>query len=101
LALALGAIGVFGTVSYAVSRRRLEFAVRMALGASPSEVRREMLTFGLALVVIGIAAGSLAAVGGTRLLSGFLYDLAPTDAPSFIVSAARASRTNPADALRA
>ncbi|MFI5230212.1 MAG: ADOP family duplicated permease, partial [Gemmatimonadales bacterium] len=76
LALVLGAIGVFGVVSYAVSRRRLEFAVRMALGAAPREVCREMLTFGLGPVVIGILAGSLAAVGGTRWVSAFLYDVA-------------------------
>jgi putative ABC transport system permease protein len=116
LALALGAIGVFGVVSYAVSRRRLEFAVRMALGASPREVRSEILTFALAPVVIGIGVGSLAAVGGTRWVSAILYGVAPTDATSFVFSAAallgagalaaivpavRAGRTSPAEALRA
>jgi predicted permease len=115
LALALGAIGVFGVVSYAVSRRRVEFAVRMALGASPCEVRGEMFSFGLTPVIVGIAAGTLAAIGGTRWMSAFLYDVAPRDTASFVVAAAallgagalaamlpavRASRTNPADALR-
>ncbi|HEY4218134.1 MAG TPA: FtsX-like permease family protein [Gemmatimonadaceae bacterium] len=115
LALALGAIGVFGVVSYAVSRRRVEFAVRMALGASPREVRGEMFSFGLTPVIVGIAAGTLAAIGGTRWMSAFLYDVAPRDTASFVVAAAallgagalaailpavRASRTNPADALR-
>ena len=115
LALAIGAIGVFGVVSYAVARRRAEFAVRMALGATPRVVGREVLRFGLAPVAVGVAIGSLAAIGGTRLVSGFLYGIMPTDPASFAVAggtllsvgalaallpAVRAGRTNPADALR-
>lgn len=115
LALALGAIGVYGVVSYAVARRRAEFAVRMALGASPGVVLREVLTRGLAPVVVGVAAGSLAALGATRLVSGVLYGVAPTDAVSFSVAALalliagataafvpaiRAGSTNPVEALR-
>ena len=114
-ALALGAIGVYGVVSYAVARRRTEFAVRMALGASPGVVLRETLALGLAPVVVGVAAGSFAALGATRLLSGVLYGLAPTDAVSFSVAAlalliagataafvpaVRAGSTNPVEALR-
>jgi putative ABC transport system permease protein len=116
LALSLGAIGVFGVVSYAVARRRAEFAVRMALGATPRTVGREVLRFGLAPVVIGVAAGSLAAIGGMKLVRGFLYDVAPTDGVSFglaavallavgalaaLLPAVRAGRTSPAEALRA
>lgn len=115
LALAIGAIGVFGVVSYAVARRRAEFAVRMALGATPRMVGHEVLKFGLAPVVIGVGVGSLASVAATRLVSGFLYGIMPTDLASFAVAGAtlmsvgilaallpavRAGRTNPAQALR-
>jgi len=115
LALALGAIGVFGVVSYAVARRRAEFALRMALGATPRMVADEVLRFGLAPVAVGVGAGCIAAIGGTRLVSGFLYGVMPTDASSFVVAAAtllligalaallpalRAGRTSPAEALR-
>ena len=115
LALALGAIGVFGVVSYAVARRRAEFAVRMALGATPRMVGHDVLRFGVAPVGIGVAAGCLAALGAARLVSGFLYGVVPTDGESFAIAATtllsvgviatllpavRAGRTNPADALR-
>ena len=115
LALALGGIGVYGAVSYAVARRRAEFAVRMALGASPSVVLREVLALGLKPVVFGVAVGSFAAAGASRLASGVLYGVAPTDPMSFTVAAVvlmtagvgaafvpalRAGRTNPVEALR-
>ena len=115
LALALGAIGVYGAVSYAVARRRAEFAVRMALGASPSVVLREVLALGLKPVAVGIFFGSLAAAGATRLVSGVLYGVAPMDPMSFsaaalvlfvagtiaaFVPALRAGQTNPVEALR-
>jgi predicted permease len=115
LALALGAIGVYGAVSYAVARRRAEFAVRMALGASPNVVLREVLALGLKPVAIGVAVGSVAAAGATRLASGVLYGVAPTDPMSFSVAvlvllaagtaaafvpALRAGHTNPVEALR-
>lgn len=116
LAVALGSIGVFGLVSYAVARRRAEFAVRMALGASPDVVGREVLAFGITPVAIGTVAGSIAAFGAARLVSGVLYGIAPTDPSSFTAAAAtlllagacasllpalRAGSTSPAEALRA
>ena len=115
LAVALGSIGVFGLVSYAVARRRAEFAVRMALGASPDIVGREMLAFGITPVVIGTLTGSVAALGAARFITGVLYGIAPADPSSFTASAAtlllagafaalvpalRAGRTSPAEALR-
>ena len=115
LALALGAIGVYGAVSYAVARRRAEFAVRMALGASPRVVLREVLALGLKPVAFGVVVGSLAAAGATRLANGVLYGVAPTDPMSFSVAALvllaagtvaafvpalRAGHTNPVEALR-
>jgi putative ABC transport system permease protein len=115
LALTLGAIGVYGSVSYAVARRRAEFAVRVALGASPRVILREVLAAGLKPVVFGVVAGSLAALGASRLASGLFYGIAPTDVVSFSVAAlalltasigaaavpaTRAGRANPVEALR-
>jgi predicted permease len=116
LALSLGAIGVFGLVSYAVARRRAEFAVRMSLGASPARVGREVLRLGVGPVIIGVAAGSALAIAAARLISGFLYGIGASDVASFVAAgltllgagivaallpAVRASRTSPAEALRA
>lgn len=115
LALSLGAIGVYGAVSYAVAQRRAEFAVRMALGASPGIVLREVLVVGITPVALGVAAGSVAALGASRFISGMLYGVPPTDLVSFSVSALallvagaaaaflpalRAGHTNPVEALR-
>ncbi|MDB4912178.1 MAG: permease, partial [Gemmatimonadetes bacterium] len=115
LALSLGAIGVYGAVSYAVARRRAEFAVRMALGATPGIVLREVLVVGITPVAIGVGAGSVAALGASRLVSGIVYGVRPTDLVSFSVAALalliagaaaaflpalRAGRTNPVEALR-
>jgi putative ABC transport system permease protein len=116
LALVLGAVGVYGVVSYAVERRRAEFGVRLALGASPSRVRREVLSSALAPVVIGVVAGVVMALGLARALNRFLYGVSPNDPASFgvaagalllagviaaLVPAARAARTDPMAALRA
>jgi predicted permease len=115
LALSLGAIGVYGAVSYAVARRRAEFAVRMALGASPGVVLREVLVVGITPVAFGVCAGSVAALGASRLVGGLLYGVGPTDMVSFSVAAFalllagliaallpafRAGHTNPVAALR-
>ncbi len=116
LALVLGAVGVYGVVSYAVDRRRAEFGVRLALGASPARVRRDVLWRGLVPVVIGIAVGLVMAEGLGRALNRFLYGVSPTDPASFgiaagalllagvlaaLIPAARAGHTNPIEALRA
>jgi putative ABC transport system permease protein len=116
LALVLGAVGVYGVVSYAVERRRAEFGVRLALGASPSRVRRDVLWGGLTPVLIGIAAGIGMALGLAQALNRFLYGVSPNDPASFgvavsallfagvmaaLVPAARAARTDPMAALRA
>jgi predicted permease len=116
LALVLGAVGVYGVVSYAVERRRAEFGVRLALGASPSNVRRDVLWGGLTPVVIGIVAGIVMALGLAQALNRFLYGVSPSDPASFavaagalllagviaaLVPAARAARTDPMAALRA
>jgi predicted permease len=116
LALGLGTVGVYGVVSYAVSRRRTEFGVRMALGASPARVVREVVRGGVAPVAIGIGFGLALAAMLSSLVAGFLYGVTPTDPVSLAVAAAvllgagalaaalpgwRAGRTSPVEALRA
>jgi predicted permease len=116
LALALGAIGVYGVVSYAVTRRRAEYAIRVALGASPSRVLGEVLQRGLLPVALGTAAGVIAALVFGRVIAGVLFGVEPTDPASIgtaagllivagalatLAPALRAGRTNPASALRA
>lgn len=116
IALVLGTIGVYGVVSYAVARRRAEFAIRMALGASPKRVLREVVEHGLAPVIAGVAIGIVAALAVSGLLRRFLYGLGAADPASLVaaagvllaagvvaalVPAVRAGRTSPAEALRA
>src|SRR5439155_17562099 len=67
-ALLLAMIGIYGVMSYSVTRRTQEIGIRMALGAARSEVMGMILRNGMALIGIGLAAGVVAAVGLTRLL---------------------------------
>lgn len=116
LALALGGIGVYGVVSYAVARRRAEYAIRVALGASPNRVFGEVFRHGLAPVALGAGIGVVATLAFGRVLAGVLFGVQPTDAASIATAATlllfagafatlapalRAGRTNPATALRA
>jgi putative ABC transport system permease protein len=79
VALALAAVGIYGVVSHTVARRRQEIAIRMALGAGPSQVLRLVLAQGMRAVAIGAAAGLCAAglLGGS--LSSLLYGVSPWD----------------------
>ena len=87
LALVIAALGVFGIVGYLVTRRTQEIGIRMALGARAASVLRLVLTDGLRPVLLGIAVGSLAAVGVAQAMRTLLYGLAPLDAPSFVAAA--------------
>jgi predicted permease len=78
-ALVLAVVGVYGVLSYAITRRRREMAVRLVLGAPPRSVGRLVVGAGLRLAVAGVAAGLLAAVAGARVLGSLLYELSPTD----------------------
>ena len=115
LALLLGAVGVYGVVSYAVARRRAEFGIRMALGAAPGNVLTMVLRSGMVPVVTGATAGILASIGLARIVRGFLYQTSATDALSLaaasstvllagvlaaVVPAWRAGRVSPVESLR-
>jgi len=79
LALLLATIGLYGVLSHLTAQRTQEFGVRMALGAQKKQVLSLVIRQGLLLTGVGILAGVLLALSLTRLLSGLLYDLKPTD----------------------
>ncbi len=114
-ALLLAAVGLFGVMSYSVSQRTHEIGVRMALGASRTNVLRMVLGSGLTLVLIGVAAGLAGALATSRLLTAFLFEVRPSDPTTFVgvalllaaiallasmVPALRATRVDPMIALR-
>ncbi len=82
-ALLLSAIGLYGLVSYQVSRRTREIGIRMALGAQAGRVTVWMMRRGLLATGIGLGAGALIAWPAARMLSGFLYGVGPADALTF------------------
>jgi predicted permease len=88
LALLLCVIGLYGTLSYSVTRRRKEIGVRLALGAAPVRVLRMVLGEAGAMVVAGLAIGVIAALAGARLISSFLFGLSPTDPKTIFLAAA-------------
>jgi putative ABC transport system permease protein len=115
LALLLASIGLYGAVSYSVSRRTREIGIRMALGAAGKDVVTLVTRRGVALVLVGVALGSAVAAAGTRVLASVLYGVGATDAGIFLGTAAllvavawianwiparRASRIHPVTALR-
>jgi putative ABC transport system permease protein len=115
LALVLAAVGVFGVLSYFVTQRAQEIGERMALGAQPTDVIRLVVGRGVGLSAAGIVLGLIAAVPLTRLMQQLLFEVTPTDAPSFAAVAAvllavagtasyvparRATRVDPMTALR-
>jgi putative ABC transport system permease protein len=83
IALVLGAIGLYGVLSYAVSLRTREIGVRLALGAPASRVMRSVVASGAAIAGLGLVIGLLGAVALTRFLRGFLYETAPLDVATF------------------
>jgi ABC-type antimicrobial peptide transport system permease subunit len=79
LALLLSAIGLYGVVSYSVTRRTREIGIRMALGATRSRVLSAVLTQTFAVTVAGIVVGVVAAYFTTEALTAFLFNLSPRD----------------------
>ena len=115
LAIFLSAIGIYGLMSYVVSRRTNEIGIRMALGAERMHVRWLVMREVLILVVVGIAIGVPAALLSSRLVASMLFGLRPNDAASLLAAVAvmlaiaalagylparRASRVDPMVALR-
>jgi putative ABC transport system permease protein len=75
----LASLGIYGVVSHAVGQRTHEIGIRLALGALPSDIRRLVVTQGLAPVLIGLGAGVLASSGVGRLLGTLLFGVTSTD----------------------
>jgi putative ABC transport system permease protein len=115
-ALLLAAVGLYGLISYTVAQRAPEIGVRLALGATPSQVGRLILGQGMALAAAGVVAGLAGAFAVTRLLEGLLYSTSTTDpavygtlaavllgiaALACYLPARRAMRVDPMAALRA
>ena len=114
-ALLLSAVGIYGLLQYAVAQRTNEIGVRMALGARPGAVVGMVLSDGILLALVGVAVGVVGSLALTRLLSGLLFETAPTD-PMVLLEATflllgvaalgcafpawRASRIDPMLALR-
>jgi len=86
LALALACIGVYGTMSYAVSRRTKEIGVRIAIGARAGQVMRDELTRAMRLAFIGVAIGLPMALLSSRLVSSQLFGVKPTDPVTMAVA---------------
>ena len=85
-ALLLAMIGIYGVIAYAVRDRQRELGIRIALGAPRSGVIGLVLRDGLSIVAIGIVAGILVSVAATRVLSGLLYGITPTDAETYALA---------------
>jgi putative ABC transport system permease protein len=116
MAVLLSVVGLYGVVSYVVSQRRGEIAIRMALGAHVAQVRRMVVRQSTGITLVGIAAGLLVALGSMRLLQSLLFGVRATD-PELLAGSAllllaaslaasylparRASMVDPGDALRA
>jgi len=84
MALGLGLIGIYGVMSYVVSRRAREIGLRLALGAEPAALKRMFVRHGLVLTGLGIAIGLVAALGLTRLMSSLLFGTGPLDPATYI-----------------
>ena len=88
LALLLACVGLYGVIAYSVAQRTTEIGLRVALGATPFSVMRDILRETLVLVVLGIAIGIPAALFAGRLLVSFLYGLTPRDPVTFALATA-------------
>ena len=99
LAIVLATLGLYGVMSYLIACRRPEIGVRMALGARRGDILRQVLGESGRLVAIGLLLGVAGAVLSLRFAESLLFNLAPTDAPSFVIAAAAIAATAFAAAL--
>jgi len=88
LALVLGIVGVYGVMTHFATRRRRDWAIRVAIGLPGSRVIAHVLGHGAVLVSTGIVAGLAGAAGLTRLLSSFLFGVSAVDPLAFAVAGA-------------
>jgi predicted permease len=86
-ALVLGVVGLYGVISYAVSQRRREIAIRLALGAPQSRVVRTFVRYGAGLAAVGVVIGLGAAAALTRLMGTLVYDVRTIDPPTYALVA--------------
>ena len=115
MGLSLGALGIYGVLAYAVTQRRQELGVRVALGATPTAMLGLIVRQGMALALVGIVAGVAGALALTRVMSAVLYEVPATDpltfgavilvllGTAFVASwlpGRRALRIDPVEALR-
>ena len=115
LALILGAVGIYGTISYVVARRTREIGIRMALGAQAADVRRMVVSQGGRIALVGVVIGLVAAVFSSRWLESLLFEVQARDPLVFAavsaimigvallatwVPARRASAVDPVEAIR-
>jgi putative ABC transport system permease protein len=87
LALLLATIGIYGVISYFVAQRTHEIGIRMALGASPSDILRLVLGQGAVMILVSLALGVAGSLVLTRYLANLLYSVPPVD-PLTIISVA-------------
>jgi predicted permease len=115
LGLVLAALGIYGVISYSVTRQTQEIGIRMALGATPGVVQRSVLLRTCKLAAIGIAVGAFASYAVSKIIAALLFQTDPNDPPTFVVAmflltcvallagyfpALRATRIDPCIALR-
>ena len=116
LGLLLAALGIYGVISYSVTRQTQEIGIRMALGASAGHVQRRVLAGTLRLATLGMVLGAAASLAVARLIASLLFATSPWDGFTYIamsvvllavaalsgyIPARRASRINPTVSLRA
>jgi predicted permease len=116
MALLLGLVGIYGVIAYAVSQRRREMGIRLALGAASANLQRMFVRHGLTLSGLGVAIGLPASAALTRLMKSLLFGISPLDPLAFAAAAVvliftaalasflparRAAAVDPVETLRA